>query len=110
MPSTAEQIRFCSPFAGACGTESAPFSVPRGFGPGPGLRKWLLDQGCVEVAAGPGLAEVVAGPRGCVERLVRQTLPLPYQTNFTSSIVRQIAVSRTEPRLAVAVEFREGKH
>ena len=48
--------------------------------------------------------------RGCVERLVRQTLPLPYQTHLRTQSVRQIAVSRTEPRLAVAVEFREGKH
>ena len=63
-----------------------------------------------EVAAGPRVAEVAAGPRGCVERLVRQTLPLPYQTHLRTQSVRQIAVSRTEPRLAVAVEFREGKH
>ena len=55
---------------------------------------------------GSGLWEWLLDP----ERLVRQTLPLPYQTHLRTQSVRQIAVSRTEPRLAVAVEFREGKH
>ena len=55
MPSTAAQIRSCSPFAEACGIGSAPFSVPRGFGPGAGAR-------AAEVAAGPWAVEVAAGP------------------------------------------------
>ena len=96
----------------------------RDFGTGALATEVAVGPGAAEVAAWPWAAEVTAGARGCgsdcwaraeevaagpwaVWRdLVRQTLPLPYQTNFTSSIVRQIAVSRTEPRLAVAVEFR----
>ena len=59
--------------------------------PGPGLRKWLLDPGlCGEIGT--------ANPAFAVPN------------HFANSIVRQIAVSRTESRLAVAVEFREGKH
>ena len=57
-PFTAAQIRSCSPFAEAGGTESAPFSVLRGFGTG------ALAE---EVTAGPGAAEVAAWPGLCGE-------------------------------------------
>ena len=59
-PSTAAQIRSCSPFAEACGTESAPLSVRRGFGTGALAAEVAAWLGAAEVAAGPGATEVAA--------------------------------------------------
>ena len=74
--------------------------------PGPGLRKWLLGPGLRKRLLGSGLLD----PGLCGEiGTANPAFAVPNPLAKTQS-VRQIAVSRTEPRLAVAVEFREGKH